>query len=102
MILQLHNEKYIEDIIMAMTEAEIEDPIVLSGESLGHKMLFDMPLFAGFRESMGDDKSFAKIITGFATEEQVEFMLKELKASGVKFQDDKLGKIVLLPIHKEY
>ncbi len=85
-----------------MTEAEIEDTIVLSGESIGHKMVFDMPLFAGFRETMGDDKSFAKIITGFADEEQIEFMLQELKASGIKFKEDNLGKIVLLPIHKEY
>ncbi len=43
MILHLMKEKYLDDILMALTEAGIEDTIVLSGESLGHKMAYDIP-----------------------------------------------------------
>ena len=100
MILQINKEKYLDDILMAFAEAGIEDPIVLSGESLGHKLIYDMPLFAGFRKSMGSAKSYAKIIMTVVKQDQVDFMLEELKNSGVNFVEDEIGKIVLLPIEK--
>ncbi len=102
MILQINLEKYVDDVLMALTEVGVEDPIVLSGESLGHKLAFDMPLFAGFRKSMGTDKSYAKIVMANAEEKDVEFMLEELKNAGISFIDENIGTIILLPVHKKY
>ena len=102
MILQINKEKYVDDVLMALAEAGIADPIVLSGESLGHKLAFDNPLFAGFRNTYGSEKSFARIIMAEATEQEVEFMLEELKQSGVNFVKDEIGSIFLLPIQKVY
>ncbi|NLN35016.1 MAG: hypothetical protein GX157_03305 [Candidatus Cloacimonetes bacterium] len=48
MILHLYSDKYLDDMILALSEAGIEDPIVLSGETLGQKMLYDIPLFASY------------------------------------------------------
>ncbi len=56
MILSLNKEKYLDDVLMALTEAGIDDTIVLSGESLGRKLTFDNPIFAGFRKSFSKDK----------------------------------------------
>lgn len=100
MILQLYKEKYLDDIMMALAEAGIENTIVLSGESLSHKMAFSMPLFAGFRKTIGAEKGYANIILAIADEEQIDFMLQELKKSDVNFIDDEIGKIVLLPVEK--
>ncbi|MDD3051089.1 MAG: hypothetical protein PHR06_08065 [Candidatus Cloacimonetes bacterium] len=102
MILHLYKEKYLDDILMALTEAGIDNTIVLSGESLDHKLTFSLPLFAGFRESVGNKKGYSNIIMAEADQDRVEFMLKELKTSGVNFLQDELGKIVLLPIEKIY
>jgi len=102
MILQLKKEKYLDDILMALAEASIDESVVLSGESLGHKIAFDMPIFAGFRKSFGSEKGYAKIIMAIAEKEKVDFMLEELKNSGIDFIDDKIGKIVMLPIEKIY
>ena len=102
MILQVFNEKYLDDIMMALSEVEINDPLVLSGESMGHKLAFDMPLFAGLRQTMGKDKSFAKVIMAQVGEKDVEFFLTELKNAGVDFQANEIGKIFLLPLHKVY
>lgn len=102
MILQVYNEKYLDDIMMALTEAEIDNSLVLSGESLGHKLAFDMPLFAGFRQTMGKDKSYAKVIIAEAKEKDIDFLLEELLNSGVDFIKEEIGKIFLLPIHKMY
>ncbi len=100
MILQLYKAKYLDDVMMALAEAGVEDTIVLSGESLSHKMTFSMPLFAGFRNSFGSETQFTELIMAIADEAQIDFMLDELKRSGVKFVDDGIGNIVLLPIHK--
>jgi len=100
MILQLYKAKYLDDVMMALVEVGIEDTIVLSGESLSHKMTFSMPLFAGFRNSFGSEKQFTNLIMAIADEAQIDFMLDELKRSDVNFVDDGIGKIILLPVEK--
>ncbi|MFO7897396.1 MAG: hypothetical protein R6U84_10720 [Candidatus Cloacimonadales bacterium] len=102
MILQLNKENYLDDVIMALTEAGIEDTVVLSGESLGHKLVFDNPLFAGFRKSLGSEKGYANLIFAPASEEQIDFMLEELKNANIDFIQSELGKIILLPVAKIY
>ena len=102
MILNLNKEKYLDDVLMALTEAGVDDTVVLSGESLGHKLTFDNPLFAGFRKSIGKDKGYANVIMAVADKEQIDFMLEELKNSGVEFVKDEIGKIVLIPTEVVY
>ena len=102
MILNLNKEKYLDDVLMALTEAGIDDTVVLVGESLGHKLAFDNPLFAGFRKSFGSDKGYANVIMAVAEKEQIDFMLEELKNSGVDFMKDEIGKIVLIPTEVVY
>jgi len=102
MILSLNKEKYLDDVLMALTEAGIDDTIVLSGESLGRKLTFDNPIFAGFRKSFNKDKGYANVIMAIAEQEQIDFMLEELKNSDVNFIEDEIGKIILLPIEKIY
>ncbi|MBN1327110.1 MAG: hypothetical protein JW996_04090 [Candidatus Cloacimonetes bacterium] len=102
MILNLFKEKYLDDILMAMTEAGIEDTIVLSGESLGHKLIFDNPIFAGFRTSYSNQKGYTRVIMAVAESDQVDFMLEELANSGMNFKKDEIGQIILLPISKIY
>jgi hypothetical protein len=98
MIINLIKEKYLDDVLMSLAEAGIDDTIVISGETLGHKLAFDNPLFAGFRKSFGSDKGYAKIIMAIADKSQVDFMLEELKHSGIDFKKQQIGKIILLPV----
>lgn len=102
MILQLNQEKYLDDVIMALTEAGIEDTIVLNGETSGHKLIFDNPLFAGFRKSMSADKGYANVIMAIAEKKQIDFMLEEMKNAGLNILDNKIARIVLLPIEELY
>ena len=86
--------------MMALAEAGVTDTIVLSGESLSHKMTFNMPLFAGFRKTVGAEKGYANIVMAIVEKEQIDFMLEELENSDINFVDDEVGKIVLLPVEK--
>lgn len=100
MILHLYNDKYLDDVILALAEAGISDTIVLSGESLGQKILYDIPLFASFQDSATMKTGYGNVIMGPAEEEEVLFALEELKNSGLDLLDKKLATIYLLPISK--
>lgn len=102
MIFQLFYEKYISDVLMAVVEAGVEDTIVVSGEATGHKLIFDTPLFASFRDTYGAQRDYGKVIMGFAEEEQVKYILDLLKHAGVDIVGDNLGKIILFKSHKVY
>ena len=102
MILQLNQERYLDDIIMALTEAGIEDTIVLSGETSGHRLIFDNPLFAGFRKSMSSDKGYANVIMAIAEKKQTDFMLEEMSNAGLNILDNNIARIVLLPVEEIY
>jgi hypothetical protein len=101
MILQLNKEKYLDDVLLALTETGIDETIVLAGETLGHKLAFNNPIFAGFRDVVGNEKAFANIIMAYAEgEDQIQYFLEELKRADVDLIGDDIGKIVLIPITK--
>lgn len=98
MVLHLYSDKYLDDILLALSEAGISDTLVLNGETLGKKMLYDIPLFASFKDSPGLVQSYGSVIMGVADKEHVEFALEELKNSGLDLQKKELIKVYLLPI----
>ncbi len=98
MILHLYSDKYLDDMILALSEAGIEDTIVLSGETLGQKMLYDIPLFASFKDSPDILQGYGSVIMGIAEKEEVLFALEELKNSGLDLQKKGMIKVFLLPI----
>ncbi len=100
MILHLYNDKYLDDVILALSEAGIEDTIVLSGETLGQKMLYDIPLFVSFKDSPDIKQGYGNIIMGIAEKDDVRFALDELQNSGLNLETRGLIKIFLLPIQE--
>lgn len=100
MILNLYKENFLDDVMMALTEASVDETIILSGEALSHKIAFDMPIFAGFRESVGSEKGYAKIIMAVAEPDQIDMMLEALQGAGINFVEDHIGKIIILPVEK--
>ena len=102
MILHLYKERYLDDILMALTESGVEDTIILEGQTLGHKLINDMPLFAGFRQSFGNKKGFAKIVMAIASKDQIDTFIEELKNSGIDILKEGIANIVLIPIEQQY
>jgi hypothetical protein len=102
MIMHLFREKYLSDILMALTEAGIEDTIVLGGEAIGHKLVFDVPLFASFRDSYGAQRDYGKVIMGVADKDQVDFIIEELKHAGIDLKEKDIAKIYLIPLEEVF
>jgi len=100
MIFHLYSDKYLDDVILALSEVGIEDTIVLSGETLGQKMLYDIPLFVSFQDSPDIKQGYGSVIMGIATKEEISFAFEELKNSGLDLQKKGLVKVFLLPIEE--
>jgi len=98
MIFHLYNDKYLDDVILALAEAGIVDTIVLSGESLGQKILYDIPLFVSFQDNPALKTGYGNVIIGPANPDDVNFALEELKSSGLDLIEKKLATIYLLPL----
>jgi len=98
MVLHLYSDKYLDDILLALSEAGVQDTLVLNGETLGKKMLYDIPLFASFKDSPGIVQSYGSVVMGQAEKEDVSFALEELKNSGLDLQKKGLIKVYLLPV----
>ena len=101
MIMHLIAEKYLDDVLMALLEAGVENTLVLSGENMSHKLTFDMPIFAGFRNLTGGH-GYGKLIMGFAKKKQVDFALEELQHSGIDLLKDNFAEIAIIPVEHFY
>ena len=101
LIIHLENEKYEEDLLLAMASAEILDAIVLPGVSAREMMAGILPIFAGFRADLTAGGTYAKLIAAIVPDANaVDRMLGALQASGTNFVEKKIGSIVLLPISR--
>lgn len=98
MIFHLYSDKYLDDVVLALAEAGIKDTIVLSGETLGQKVLYDIPLFVSFKDSSVMAQGYGSVIMGIAEKDEIDFALDELKNSGLDLISKNLAKIFLLPI----
>ncbi len=101
LIIQLKEERYMEDILLAMTDVGIQNAIIQNAVDMSSTMAFDIPIFAGFREEFGKRKTYSKVIWALVENEDApEKLLKALQDSDVKFIKDEIGKMVLLPVLK--
>jgi dTDP-glucose pyrophosphorylase len=101
MIMHLIAEKYLDDVLMALMEAGIENTLVVSGENMSHKLTYDMPIFAGFRNISGGN-GYGKMIMGIAKKKQIDFALEELHNSGIDLVKSNYAEIAILPVEHIY
>lgn len=103
LIIQLKDERYQEDLLLAMTDAGIHNAIILNAVDMSSTMAVDIPIFAGFREEFGKRRAYNKVIWATTDDESApEKVLEILKQSDVDFLGKSLGKIFLIPIAKIY
>ncbi|HDS09595.1 MAG TPA: hypothetical protein ENN73_05145 [Firmicutes bacterium] len=101
LIIQLKEEKYLEDILLGMTDIGVHNAIIQNAVDMSSTMAFDIPIFAGFREEFGKRKAYSKVIWALVENEDApEKLIKTLEETDIKFIRDELGKIILIPVVK--
>ncbi|MCD6276759.1 hypothetical protein J7J69_00760, partial [candidate division WOR-3 bacterium] len=56
LVIILHKEEYIEDILSLFVELGIEDAAIIESQSLTRALAYDVPIFAGLRFQMEGSK----------------------------------------------
>jgi len=101
LIIQLFEEKYQEEVLLALTSVGIERATLSEGLNLQNVVTAEIPVFAGFKADPGRGSRFCKIITAAVDSEKVvDEFLSALKMGGIDFLKENLGVIILLPVNK--
>ena len=81
LLIILHAEEYLDDVLSALIELGIEDAVVMDTEPLGKALAYSVPIFAGVKFSLSG-KSASKFITATTDNpnagEELIAMLKEI------------------------
>jgi len=100
MVVHLREEKNLEDVMLALTQAGIFNSWVMEGVSM-ENFLNRVPIFSGMRFANPTGENYVRIVCAVIEDkESVDVFLEGLSASGIDFERDNLGSIILMPIER--
>lgn len=101
LIIVLNREDYLEKILSLMIEAGITGATILNSEGLGHFLAYEVPIFAGLRQLMGEKRSANRTIFAVVEkEESLNEFKKLLEEENIDFTQTGVGIIALLPVNE--
>jgi hypothetical protein len=98
LIIILHKEEYLDDVLSCLVELGIEDAVAIDSESMEKALAYKVPIFAGLRFDIGG-KPFSKVI--LATSEDKESgkeLIKLLKEVDIDLEIPGVARIITLKI----
>jgi len=78
LVFVLNKEELLEEILEAFVEAEITGATILDSEGMGRFLIYEVPLFADFREFMRGNKPYNKTIFSVVDKEEKIKRVEEL------------------------
>ncbi len=103
MIVSVYQEKWSEDVLVALTESGVKDILTLTGANETRRLPQNIPLFAGFKNSLGKTSPMSKIFLGVVNDSEIpKAVLANLKHADIDFLGEDLGSILLLPLYAAY
>jgi len=96
-IIQLFDERYRDDIVLALTSAGIMKGTYVEGNNLDRVLDSDFPIFTGFFRTRDDKERRSLLFFGTVNKkEKIQSVVDLLKDAGIKNEDDELFRVVLL------
>lgn len=101
LIIILHREEYLDDILSLFVELGIEDAAIVESQSLTRALAYDVPIFAGLRFQIEGSKRYSKVIFALADNPEIgDELVSILKDEGIDFDKPGVGRIILLKTEK--
>lgn len=101
LMIVLNKEEYFEQILSMLVELEVSGATILDSEGLGHFLAYEVPIFAGLRQLVGEKKTASKTILALIEEKKFLSKFKKmLAAEKIDFTSPGTGIIVTLPINE--
>ncbi|MGA1823114.1 MAG: hypothetical protein ACMUIP_00530 [bacterium] len=100
LIIIINREEYFEKILSILVELGTSGATILESQEMGQFLAYEIPLFAGLRQLMGERKTANKTIMTLIEEEKTFADLKRILAEEkIDFTDPSTGVIFTLPVN---
>lgn len=97
-VIQLFQNEYKEDIILAMTSANIMQGTCLDGDNLDYILNQDFPIFTSLFKMKEDKERASSIFFGFSEEETLKEFRQLLDAAGIDNKNNEVFRIGLMDV----
>ena len=102
-VLLLYREDALEDFLSIFVEAGINDAIVVTGTSFANSLVSEVPIFAGLRKALEQNRSYSHIIFGYAKDEySVREVVAIAKDEGMDLDKPGVGMLMAVPIAMKF
>ncbi len=97
-IIQLFKEEYLDDIMLALTTAGIDNGTIVDGVNMDNVMNQHMPIFAGLIPGENQRSIYCKVITSVISDkERIDVLLQTLNDADIDFKKQEIGRMILVP-----
>ncbi len=101
LVIILNKEEYFEKITSLLAEAGIGGATIINSECIGHYLAYEVPIFAGLRQLVGEGKATNKTILAALDSDKVFIKFKELLVEeDIDFTKPGVGAIVVIPANE--
>ena len=99
LMIHLYQEEFADDIIVALTEAGVDDVMVVDAVNASRRLAHHLPIFAGFRGELGKTSLMSKIFhCSVDSKDVVKRILELLNKADRDFEKKDMGKMILFPV----
>jgi hypothetical protein len=101
LIIILNKEEYFEKITSILVELGVFGATILDSEALGHFLAYEVPIFAGLKQLVGEKKTASKTILALIEQKAMFTEFKKLLAEeNIDFTKADIGVIVTIPVNE--
>lgn len=102
-VLLLYKEDSLDDFLSIFVEAGINDAIVVNGTSFARSLIYEVPIFAGLRKALEQNRSYSHVIFGFAKDEySVREVIDIAKQQGMDLDTPGTGMLMAIPVAMKF
>ncbi|RKY42500.1 MAG: hypothetical protein DRP85_02480 [Candidatus Makaraimicrobium thalassicum] len=101
LLIILNKEEYFERLTWILTECGVSGATIMDSEGLGHFLAYEVPIFAGLRQFVGERKTANRIILAILGDKSIFPKIKKLLAEEeIDFSKPGTGIITRLPVNE--
>ena len=96
----LNKEKHLEDVLSILAELGASGATIIDSMGLGQFLAYEVPIFAGLRQLMGEEKTPSKTIFALIEGDKFLELKKILKEEGIDFTEPGTGIMFTVPVNE--
>ncbi|MFQ5867398.1 MAG: hypothetical protein ACE5IT_05325 [bacterium] len=97
-MITLHKEEYLDDVLSCLVELGIEDAVTVDSESMEKALAYKVPIFAGLKFDLRG-KPFSKLILAVSKNRQSgKELMTLLKEVGINLEEPGVARILTLKL----